>query len=53
MEMKDFICHVVKNFESVRFAPGEDGEALAKLTKDHFTLGVKPMELIFEERKGS
>ena len=50
-EMRDLILHWVQNFESVTFAPGEDGRKLLLETKDHFTLGVQPLHLVFHEKK--
>ncbi|KAK3367744.1 putative cytochrome P450 [Podospora didyma] len=51
MEMRDLITHWIQNFESVRFAPGEDGTSILTETKDHFTLGVTPLHLIFDAKK--
>ncbi|KAB5546803.1 cytochrome P450 [Coniochaeta sp. 2T2.1] len=48
-EMRNLITHWVQNFKSVRFAPGEDGTQLVTRTKDHFTLGVTPLHLVFEK----
>lgn len=50
MEMRDLITHWIQNFEAVRFAPGEDGAKLLNETKDHFTVGVRPLHLIFEKK---
>ena len=50
-EMRDLILHWVQNFESVTLAPGEDGRKLLLETKDHFTLGVQPLHLVFHEKK--
>lgn len=49
--MRNLITHWIQNFEGVRFAPGEDGHKLLVDTKDHFTVGVKPLYLIFDEKK--
>lgn len=51
MEMKSLVTHVIQNFETIRFAAGEDGSDLVLNTKDHFTVGVKPMKMIFEAKK--
>ncbi|KAK0646745.1 cytochrome P450 [Cercophora newfieldiana] len=51
MEMRDLVVHWIQNFEGVEFAPGEDGRELLEETKDHFTLGVKPLRLVFREKK--
>ncbi|OQU96970.1 Protein kinase domain-containing protein [Cladophialophora immunda] len=50
MEMRDLITYFIHAFESVKFAPGEDGRALMEETRDHFTVGVQPLRLIFEEK---
>ncbi|KMU77556.1 hypothetical protein CISG_01314 [Coccidioides immitis RMSCC 3703] len=47
-EMRNLITYFIRNFSTVRFAPGEDGTKLVTETKDHFTVGVKPLHLIFE-----
>lgn len=49
-EMRNLLTYFVSNFSAVKFAPGEDGTALVTETKDHFTLGVTPLNLIFEEK---
>ncbi|SPO07713.1 related to pisatin demethylase cytochrome P450 [Cephalotrichum gorgonifer] len=49
-EMKNMLTHIVANFKSIRHAPGEDGSDLLLKTLDHFTVGVVPMYLIFEEK---
>ncbi|KAI9367627.1 cytochrome P450 [Aspergillus egyptiacus] len=49
-EMRDLIVHFIHSFSTVRFAPGEDGTALLTQTKDHFTVGVRPLHLIFEAK---
>jgi tryprostatin B 6-hydroxylase len=50
-EMRDLITYFIHNFETVKFAPGEDGTTLVTKTKDHFTLGAQPLHLIFKEKK--
>lgn len=50
IEMRDLITAWIQNFESVRFAPGEDGSNLLLGTLDHFTVGVKPINLIFDPK---
>ena len=37
------------NFD-VRFAPGEDGTRLLEKTREHFTLGLAPLDLVFTKR---
>ncbi|SPO06550.1 related to pisatin demethylase cytochrome P450 [Cephalotrichum gorgonifer] len=49
-EMRNLITHWIQNFESVRFAPGEDGSQILNETVDHFTVGVKPLKLVFEKK---
>ncbi|PKS06131.1 hypothetical protein jhhlp_007448 [Lomentospora prolificans] len=50
-EMKTLVTFWIQNFESVRFAPGEDGSRLLHETMDHFTAGVKPLNLIFDPKQ--
>lgn len=50
LEMRDLVSHFIYHFERVRFAPGEDGSRLVNGTKDHFTIGVQPLNLIFEKK---
>lgn len=50
IEMRDLITHWIQGFKSVKFAPGEDGTPLVTQTKDHFTVGVTPLRLIFEKK---
>lgn len=51
VEMRDLVAQFVHHFESVKFAPGEDGSRLVTATKDHFTVGVQPLKLVFEKKK--
>lgn len=50
-EMRDLLTHWIQNFQAVRFAPGEDGSRLVHKTTDNFTVGVKPLHLIFDEKE--
>lgn len=50
VEMRDLITAWIQNFKGVRFAPGEDGSGLLLGTLDHFTVGVKPMNLVFDQK---
>ena len=50
-EMKTLITHFIQNFEGVRFAPGEDGSGLLNETLDHFTVELKPLRPIFNEKR--
>ena len=49
-EMRNMITHWIQNFETVRFAPGEDGSRILQETVDHFTVGVKPLQLAFDKK---
>ncbi|KAL3478255.1 cytochrome P450 [Aspergillus californicus] len=49
MEMRLMTAHLVTNFD-VGFAPGEDGTELLN-SEDHFTVALKPLELIFRRRE--
>ncbi|PLB36079.1 cytochrome P450 [Aspergillus candidus] len=49
-EMRNLITHWIQNFENVRFASGEDGSLILQETVDHFTVGVKPLQLIFDKK---
>lgn len=51
MEMRDLVTHFIHAFDGVEFPPGEDGHRLLTETKDHFTLGVRPLQLVFVGRK--
>ncbi|KAL3436403.1 cytochrome P450 [Aspergillus tetrazonus] len=48
-EMRNLVTYFIHHFSRVKFAPGEDGKALLTETKDHFTVGVKPLRLVFEK----
>lgn len=50
MELRNAIAKLLTNFD-VEFAPGEDGKRLLFETRDHFTLGMAPMKLVFKSRK--
>lgn len=50
MELRTVISQILDRFD-VNVAPGEDGKALMDDTIDHFTLGLAPLKLRFEERK--
>jgi hypothetical protein len=39
------------NFD-VSFAPSEDGTNLLEKSRDHFTLGLADLDLLFRERVG-
>ena len=50
MEVRAVTAKLLSNFD-VAFAPGEDGKKLLFETRDHFTLGLAPLKLVFKERK--
>jgi tryprostatin B 6-hydroxylase len=50
IEMRNLITYWIQNFDVVSFAPGEDGGRIMNETLDHFTLGVKPLHLVFSEK---
>ncbi|KAE8036859.1 hypothetical protein FH972_009492 [Carpinus fangiana] len=50
LEIRTVVAKLVAAFD-VRFAPGEDGHALVRETRDHFTLGLGDLKLAFEKRK--
>lgn len=49
MELRTVITLLITNFD-VHLAPGEDGTALIKESKDSFTLRMGDLNLVFEER---
>ena len=49
MEIRLLTTQLVTRFD-VSFAPGEDGKRLLEKTKDHFTLGLGELDLIFKKR---
>jgi hypothetical protein len=49
MEMRTVITNLLCEFDTVEFAPGEDGSALIKDAKDHFTVGLQPFKLCFKK----
>ena len=50
MEVRLLTANILRRFD-VRLADGETGEALLMRTKDHFTLGLGPLEMCFTQRK--
>jgi len=50
MEVRTLTSRLVMDFD-VSFAPQEDGTRLLMKTREHFTLGLAPLELIFTKRK--
>jgi hypothetical protein len=49
MEIRTLTSRMIMNFD-VRFAPGEDGTRLLEKTREHFTLGLAPLDLVFTKR---
>ncbi|KAF2099261.1 cytochrome P450 [Rhizodiscina lignyota] len=50
LEIRTTVAKLLHYFD-VDFAPGEDGRDLLYKTRDHFTLGLAPLKLRFNERK--
>ncbi|OAG40198.1 hypothetical protein AYO21_05481 [Fonsecaea monophora] len=50
MEIRLLTTNIIRKFD-VRLADGETGEGLLTRTKDHFTLGLAPLNLCFETRR--
>lgn len=50
LEIRTLVTKLVMKYD-VAFAPGETGKPLMEDFKDHFTLGLKGMNLIFTPRK--
>lgn len=44
------IIHVLNRFDAFELAPGEDGSALLEKAKDHFTVGLQPLSLVFKQK---
>lgn len=50
LELRTLVTKLVMKYD-VRFAPGEDGSKLQQNARDHFTLGLTDLNLVFPERK--
>ena len=46
IELRTLATELILNFD-VALAPGEDGHKLLYETRDHFTLGLGDVELVF------
>lgn len=46
IEMRTLTAQLLLNYD-VAFAPDEDGTRLLTTTKDHFTLGLGKLDLVF------
>jgi hypothetical protein len=49
MQIRTIVAKIVMGFD-VRFAEGEDGRRLMEESRDHFTLGLADLNLVFEKR---
>lgn len=49
MQIRTLVAKIVMHFD-IHFAPGEDGSNLLEKSKDHFTLGLADLNLIFKQR---
>ncbi|OCK86317.1 cytochrome P450 [Lepidopterella palustris CBS 459.81] len=49
MEIRTVIARLLMSY-NVSFAPGEDGSNLLEKTRDHFSLGLADLNLVFTER---
>lgn len=50
MEIRSLTVQIIQRFD-VKFAPGEDGKKLLEKSRDHFTLELEDLNLVFTERK--
>lgn len=50
MELRTLTTRLITRFD-MKLAPGEDGTRLLKQTKDHFTVDLGDVEILFTERK--
>lgn len=46
MELRTLTARILLNY-NVSFAPGEDGSRLENDSKDHFTMSLAPLDLMF------
>lgn len=49
LELRTVIAKLLTQFE-VSLAPGEDGKKLEYESRDHFTLGMNKLHLVFKPR---
>jgi len=49
MQMRTLVARIITDFD-VGFAPGEDGTNLVERSRDHFTLGLADLNLVFRRR---
>jgi cytochrome P450 len=50
MQLRTLTARILLEFD-VKFAPGEDGKRILTETKDHFTVDVGSLELVFTPLK--
>ena len=50
LEIRLLTANLIRKFD-VSLAPGEDGTKLLKESKDHFTLGLGDINMVFTKRK--
>ncbi|KAK2734555.1 hypothetical protein FQN55_002597 [Onygenales sp. PD_40] len=48
MELRAAVCQILMAFDTIKFAPGEDGTRLLTESKDHFTMGLAPLKVILD-----
>lgn len=46
MELRTLTAKILMHY-NVSFAPGEDGSRLESESKDHFTMSLAPLDLVF------
>ena len=52
LEIRTLASQLLRKFD-VALAPGEDGHRLLEESKDHFTLGMGRLDLVFTKRQDS
>lgn len=50
MELRTLTARLITTFDT-KLAPGEDGSRIMKKTKDHFTVDLGDMEVVFSQRR--
>jgi hypothetical protein len=50
MQIRTLVARIVMNFD-ISFAPGENGKNLVEKSRDHFTLGLEDLNLVFKRRE--
>jgi cytochrome P450 len=49
MQIRTLVAKIIMEFD-VMFAPGEDGTNLMERSRDHFTIGLEDLNLLFKRR---